>query len=54
MAYEQWLAQAIEYMNKQAVGYGEVRELYSFKSTYEAGMSPQGAVNDCLEWLEIA
>jgi hypothetical protein len=54
MSYEQWLAEAITRMNKQAVGYGEVRDLYSFRQAYEDGMTPTEAVNDCLEWLEIA
>jgi hypothetical protein len=54
MPYEQWLAEAIARMNKQAVGYGEVRDLYSFQQAYEDGMTPGEAVNDCLDWLEIA
>lgn len=52
MTYGEWLDKLKEIITGFNASYHELAEYYSFKSAYEAGMTPRQAWVDCINWLD--
>lgn len=46
--YEEWLALVVQ---EYGSDYGYAAQHYSFRTAFDQGMTPSGAVRDCKDWL---